>query len=151
MITLSNLKPFEGARKNKKRVGRGTGSGHGKTACKGHKGQKARTGGNIEPGFIGGQMPLYRQLPKRGFKNPFKQIYGVLNVKDINKAGLEIIDLKTAKENGLVKKRYNFLKILGDGEINKSVTIYAHAASQSAIDKIANAGGNLQLIQAKQG
>lgn len=151
MITLSNLKPFEGARKNKKRVGRGTGSGHGKTACKGHKGQKARTGGNIEPGFIGGQMPLYRQLPKRGFKNPFKLVFGVLNIGDIAKLALETIDLDIAQKNGLVKKRYNMLKVLGDGEINKPVTIHAHAASQSAIDKITKAGGSIVIIQQNKG
>ncbi|MGC9022007.1 MAG: 50S ribosomal protein L15, partial [Dissulfurimicrobium sp.] len=82
-MALDRLRPHTGAKKSKKRVGRGDGSGHGKTACRGEKGQRARTGGSISPGFEGGQMPLYRQLPKRGFKNPFKKIYGVLNIKDL--------------------------------------------------------------------
>ena len=147
MLTLNNLAPQEGARRNKKRVGRGNGSGHGKTACRGSKGQKARTGGNIEPGFEGGQMPLYRKLPKRGFKNFAHKIYGVVNLTQLNDLQFEgVIDIATLKKHGLVKKRFNLLKILGDGEIRRAITIKADAISDTAADKIRAAGGQIDIV-----
>lgn len=147
MITLNGLKPHPGAKKSKKRVGRGDGSGHGKTACKGEKGQRARTGASIPAGFEGGQMPLYRQLPKRGFKNPFKKIYGVLNIRDLVEfKDNTIIDIEMAKKNGLIRKRFNLFKILGDGEISKPIIARVHAASAIAIKKIEAAGGRVELL-----
>lgn len=150
MITLNGLKPHLGAKKSKKRVGRGDGSGHGKTACKGEKGQRARTGASIPAGFEGGQMPLYRHLPKRGFKNPFKKLYGVLNLRDlVELKDNTIVDIEMAKKNGLIRKRFNLLKILGDGEIGKSVIVRVHAASAIAIQKIEAAGGRVELLSDK--
>lgn len=150
MITLNELRPHPGSKKAKKRVGRGDGSGHGKTACRGEKGQRARTGASIPAGFEGGQMPLYRQLPKRGFKNLFKKIYGVLNVSDLAEfQDNSIIDIDTAKKNGLIRKRFNLFKLLGDGEINKPVIVRAHAASAVAIQKIEAAGGRVELLSDK--
>ncbi len=146
MLSLSNLKPFSGSRKNKKRVGRGPGSGHGKTACRGQKGQKSRSGVSIPAGFQGGQMSLYRQLPKRGFKNPFKIEYGVLNVGVIARLNVDKIDLEIAQKMGVVKKRHRFFKVLGEGEINRPVKVIAHAVSESARKKIEAAGGQIEII-----
>jgi large subunit ribosomal protein L15 len=147
MLTLNDLAPQEGARRNKKRVGRGNGSGHGKTACRGSKGQKARTGGNIEPGFEGGQMPLYRKLPKRGFKNSAHKTYGVVNLTQLNEFQFDsVIDLEALKKHGLIKKRFNLLKILGDGEINRAITIKADAISDTAATKIKAAGGQIDIV-----
>ncbi len=147
MITLNNLRRFEGSKKNRKRVGRGPGSGHGKTACRGTKGQRSRSGASIPPGFQGGQMPLYRQLPKRGFKNPFRIEYGVLNVGVLDSLEVDTIDLEGAKRLGLVKKRYNFLKILGEGEITRPISVKAHAVSDSARKKIEASGGTIELLK----
>jgi large subunit ribosomal protein L15 len=148
MITLNNLRPNPNSKKTKKRVGRGEGSGHGKTSCRGEKGQRSRSGYSIRPGFQGGQMPLYRQLPKRGFKNPFKKAYGILNVSDLSKlASFEIVDLEAAKSKGLVRKRDTLLKLLGNGDLDTSVKVKAHAASKTAIKKIEAAGGSIELIQ----
>ncbi|OGB87348.1 50S ribosomal protein L15 [candidate division WOR-1 bacterium RIFCSPLOWO2_02_FULL_46_20] len=134
MSQLSSLKYNPGAKKNKKRVGRGTSSGWGKTCGRGHKGQKSRSGGTKGVRFEGGQTPLYRRLPKRGFKNyPFKKVYSVLNVSDLNKYEGEI-DKTTLKISGL-------LKILGNGEIMKAITIKADKFSGSAQKKIEAAGG----------
>lgn len=147
MITLNGLKPHPGAKKTKKRIGRGDGSGHGKTACKGEKGQKARAGASISPGFEGGQMPLYRQLPKRGFKNLFKKVYGVLNLRDLADFGDNaVIDIDTAKKSGLIRKRFVLFKLLGDGEISRPVIVRAHAASAIAVKKIEAAGGRVELL-----
>ncbi len=147
MITLDMLKPHEGAKKKKKRVGRGPGSGHGKTACRGTKGQRSRSGGGVSPGFAGGQMPLYRQLPKRGFKNPFKKVYGVINVQDLSKLDTqEAIDLDYLQSKGLVAKRYNLLKVLGEGNLDKPIQVKAHAISHSAREKIEAAGGKVEII-----
>ncbi|MDA8163251.1 MAG: 50S ribosomal protein L15 [Desulfobacteraceae bacterium] len=147
MITLNDLRPHVGARKVKKRVGRGEASGHGKTSCKGEKGQRARTGASIGPGFEGGQMPLYRQLPKRGFKNSFKKLYGILNLRDISvMEGDAVVDINILKEKGLVHKRFNLLKILGDGEIGGPVVVKAHAASKEAVKKIEAAGGRVEFL-----
>ncbi len=150
MITLDMLKPHEGAKKKKKRVGRGPGSGHGKTACRGAKGQGSRSGGGVSPGFAGGQMPLYRQLPKRGFKNPFRKVYGVVNVQTL--AALDTkdaVDLKMLQSRGLVGKRYSLLKVLGEGDINKALVVRAHAVSQTAREKIETAGGKVEIISSK--
>ncbi|MGB9711749.1 MAG: 50S ribosomal protein L15 [Dissulfurimicrobium sp.] len=146
-MALDRLRPHTGAKKSKKRVGRGDGSGHGKTACRGEKGQRARTGGSISPGFEGGQMPLYRQLPKRGFKNPFKKIYGVLNIKDLEAfPDGSVIDIESAKKSGLMGKRFDLLKILSEGDIHKAIIVKAHAASSAAIKKIEAAGGRVELL-----
>jgi len=147
MITLDSLRPHPGSRHGRKRVGRGQGSGHGKTACRGQKGQGSRSGVAIPPGFEGGQMPLYRQLPKRGFKNLFKKAYGILNLGDLAKikhAG--VVDLAAVKAEGLLCKRYRLLKILGDGEIHQPVTVRAHAVSETAKNKIESAGGRVEII-----
>ncbi len=146
MITLDMLKPHEGAKKKKKRVGRGPGSGHGKTACRGHKGQRSRSGGGVPPGFEGGQMPLYRQLPKRGFKNPFRKVYGVVNVKDLSRLDQDQVDLETLQSRGMVAKRFKLLKVLGEGSIDRPVTVKAHAVSKTAREKIEAVGGRIELI-----
>ncbi len=147
MITLDSLVPHEGARKKKKRIGRGQGSGQGKTAGKGSKGQKSRSGASIPAGFQGGQMPIYRQLPKRGFKNPFRKSYGVLNVSTLGSIEHDgVIDLELLQQRGLVRKRERCVKILGDGEINRAVRVKVHAVSKSAREKIEKAGGSIEII-----
>jgi len=146
-MRLGDLKPDPGSRKRNKRVGRGIGSGHGKTSCKGHKGQKARSGGPKGPAFEGGQMPLQRRLPKRGFKNRFAVEFAIINLKDIN--SLEGIDLITAdvlREKGIIKDLKSGLKVLGEGEIQRPVTIHADAFSASALAKIVAAGGKAEVV-----
>jgi large subunit ribosomal protein L15 len=146
-MKIEDLKPAEGSRRKNKRVGRGVGSGHGKTSCKGHKGQKARSGGTKGPGFEGGQMPLQRRLPKRGFKNPFKIEYAIVNLKNIsNIEGLDIITPEVLIERGLIKDLKDGIKVLGDGEIQRPFTIKADAFSTSALAKIAAAGGKAEII-----
>ncbi len=146
-MKIEDLKPAEGSRRKVKRVGRGIGSGHGKTSCKGHKGQKARSGGTKGPAFEGGQMPMQRRLPKRGFKNPFKIEYAVLNLKDINNIlDLDIITPDVLFERGIVKDMKHGLKILGEGEIKRPLTIQADAFSASALAKIAAAGGKAEVV-----
>jgi len=150
MITLDSLKPSNKSLKNKKRVGRGVGSGHGKTACRGTKGQKSRSGATIPPGFQGGQMPIYRQLPKRGFKNPFRRTYGVVNVGALAAIDYDgVIDIEVLKSKGLIKKREKYIKILGEGDINKAVKVKVHAISGTAREKIEGAGGAIELIGIK--
>ncbi len=150
MIRLDSLHPFEGSKHKRKRVGRGPGSGHGKTACRGQKGQNSRSGGGVRPGFEGGQMPLFRRLPKRGFKNPFRKEYGILNVKDLDKiAENGVVDINIAKSKGRVPKKLELLKILGDGEISIAVTVKAHAVSKSAKEKIESAGGKVEILSPK--
>jgi large subunit ribosomal protein L15 len=145
-MKLEDIKPAVGSSKRDKRVGRGIGSGHGKTSCKGHKGQKARSGGTKGPGFEGGQMPLQRRLPKRGFKNRFKVDYAVINLRDINRIeGLDIITPDILREKGIVKDLKGGLKVLGDGEIQRPVTVKADAFSASASTKIAAAGGKAEV------
>ena len=147
MIRLDSLVPHEGANKKKKRVGRGPGSGHGKTACKGFNGQKSRSGASIPPGFEGGQMPLYRQLPKRGFKNPFRKVYGVLNVSTVNAIDYDgVIDIEFLRIRGLIRKRDKYVKVLGEGEITRAVNIRVHAVSRSAREKIEKAGGRIEIV-----
>jgi len=146
-MRLEDLKPDPGSRRRNKRVGRGIGSGHGKTSCKGHKGQKARSGGTKGPSFEGGQMPLQRRLPKRGFKNRFSLEFAIINLKDIN--ALKDIDLVTADvllEKGVIKDLKSGLKVLGEGELQRPVTIQADAFSASALAKIAAAGGKAEVV-----
>lgn len=146
-MRLEDLKPAEGSKKENKRVGRGVGSGHGKTSCKGHKGQKARSGRKKGPGFEGGQTPLQRRLPKRGFKNRFKIEYAIINLKDVNRVeGLDIITPEVLMEKGIIKSLKDGIKVLGEGEIQRPFTIKADAFSSSALAKIAAAGGKAEII-----
>jgi large subunit ribosomal protein L15 len=146
-MKLGDLKPAEGSRKKNKRVGRGIGSGHGKTSCRGHKGQKSRSGHAKGPGFEGGQMPLQRRLPKRGFRPYFKIEYAIINLRDISRIeGLNIITPDILVERGIMKDLKDGLKVLGEGEIQKPLTIKADAFSASALAKIAAAGGKAEII-----
>jgi large subunit ribosomal protein L15 len=145
-MKLEDIKPAAGSTKKVKRVGRGIGSGHGKTSCKGHKGQKARSGGSVGPAFEGGQMPLQRRLPKRGFKNLFKVEYAIINLRDINKLeGLDIITFDVLRDKGIIKNLKDGLKVLGDGDLQRPVTVKAAAFSASALTKIAAAGGKAEV------
>lgn len=146
-MDLSNLKPAIGSTKNRKRLGRGHGSGTGKTAGKGHKGQNARSGGGVKAGFEGGQMPMHRRLPKRGFRPLEKKVYALVNLGDLEafEAG-SVIDLEALGKTGLVKRLLDGVKILGDGELSKAVTVRAHKFSKSAVAKIEAAGGKAEVI-----
>lgn len=146
-MELNNLKPSLGSTKNRKRIGRGTGSGHGKTATKGHKGQKARSGGSIKAGFEGGQMPLQRRLPKRGFTPLARIEYSLVNLKqlDVFDAG-SVVDAVALVEKGLIKRSSAAIKILANGELTKSLKITANKFSQTAKDKIVAAGGTVEEI-----
>ena len=146
-MKIADLKPARGSTQKNKRVGRGVGSGHGKTSCKGHKGKKARSGGTKGPGFEGGQMPLQRRLPKRGFKNHFKIEYAIINLKDVSKLdGIELITPDDLFDKGIIKDLKAGLKVLGNGEMKRPFTIKAHAFSASALAKIAAAGGKAEVI-----
>jgi large subunit ribosomal protein L15 len=146
-MRLEELKPAPGAKKKAKRVGRGVGSGSGKTAGKGHKGQKARSGGVKGPGFEGGQMPLQRRIPKRGFTNIFRKEYAVVNLCDIEKlTGSDPITPEVLRKNGLIKSMKDGVKVLGTGEFKTKITIRAHKFSKSALDKIQSAGGKAEVI-----
>jgi large subunit ribosomal protein L15 len=146
-MELNNLRPSIGSTKNRKRIGRGTGSGHGKTATKGHKGQKARSGGSIKAGFEGGQMPLQRRLPKRGFTPLDRVEYSLVNISqlDIYEAG-SVIDVVSLVSKGLIKSDRYAVKILGNGDITKALKVAANKFSQSAKDKIIAAGGTVEEI-----
>jgi len=146
-MDLSNLNPPQGAKKRKKRVGRGSGSGHGKTSCRGNKGQKSRSGGKIAPWFEGGQMPLQRRIPKRGFRNIFKKEYTIVNLKDLNIfSGDEVITIEKLRQQGLVKKIRDGVKVLGEGKLEKPLVIEAHKFSKSATEKIMAVGGTAKVI-----
>ncbi len=146
-MKIESLKPADGRRRKPKRVGRGIGSGHGKTSCKGHKGQKARSGGTKGPGFEGGQMPLQRRLPKRGFKSLDKIEYAIVNLKDINRIGeSDVITPELLLEKGIVKDLKDGIKVLGEGEIRKPLTVKANAFSVSAKTKIEASGGRAEKI-----
>ena len=149
VITLDELKPFYGSKHKKKRVGRGHGSGHGKTSCRGHKGQKARKSPDVSPWFEGGQTPIIRRLPKRGFKNIFKIEYTVINIKDLAERFKEneIVDYESLQMKGLIKGKNKLIKILGDGEINIPLIVKVHAISRSAKEKIEKAGGKVELVK----
>ncbi|MBM4138328.1 MAG: 50S ribosomal protein L15 [Nitrospira sp.] len=146
-MKLHDLKPALGAKKRRKRIGRGPGSGHGKTATKGHKGLLARSGGGKRPGFEGGQMPLIRRLPKFGFTNPFRTEYAVVNVRSFeNWSGGDTVTPQAMVDAGLVKRKTLPIKILGTGSLKKSLIIQAHKFSKSAEGKIQAAGGRVEVI-----
>ena len=146
-MKIQDLSPLKGARKKRKRVGRGPGSGHGKTSCRGHKGQKSRSGGSIRPGFEGGQMPLQRRLPKRGFTNIFRKDYALINVKDLEEFGPNAdLDIEALSKAGLVKRLKDGVKLLGEGEISHPVTIKVHKVSKTAKEKIEAAGGKVEIL-----
>ena len=146
-MRLDELKPSEGSRFESKRVGRGIGSGTGKTSGKGHKGQNARSGGGVRPGFEGGQMPLYRRLPKRGFTNIFAKKYVTINVEVLDKFenGAEVT-AEALKEAGIISKTLDGVKILGRGEVTKSLTVKVAGFTASAKEKIEKAGGKAEVI-----
>jgi large subunit ribosomal protein L15 len=146
-MKIHDLAPAEGSRKNRKRVGRGPGSGHGKTACRGHKGQNSRSGGGVRPGFEGGQMPIHRRLPKRGFTNIFKKEYLLVNLDDLK--GYEenkIIDREMLEAAGIVKKKSAGIKLLGRGDIDTPMVIKVDKVSRSARAKIEAAGGKVEMV-----
>ncbi len=145
-MDLSHLRPAPGSMKKRKRVGRGPGSGLGKTAGRGHKGSGARSGGNIPPGYEGGQMPLSRRLPKRGFHNPFRQEYTIINIGSLERfeAG-SVVDLEVFRQSGLVSGRKCQVKILAKGELTKALTVRAHAFSAQAREKITALGGTAEV------
>jgi len=146
-MKIHELSPAEGSRKKGKRVGRGPGSGHGKTSCRGHKGQKSRSGGGPRPGFEGGQMPLHRRLPKRGFNNIFKKYYSIVNIKDLNRfAPNSNVDSEALRKAGLVRKAGDGIKLLGNGEISHPVVIQVHKVSKAAKEKIEASGGKVEVI-----
>lgn len=145
-MKIHELSPAEGSNKDVKRIGRGHGSGNGKTAGKGHKGAKARSGKNKRAGFEGGQMPLQRRIPKRGFNNIFATRYAIVNVSDLNAFDDEaVVDTAALKSKGLVKKEYDGVKILGNGELTKKLTVKAAAFSAGAKSKIEAAGGKAEV------
>ena len=146
-MKLHELSPSEGSKKKNFRVGRGHGSGNGKTAGKGHKGQNARSGGGVRPGFEGGQLPLYRKLPKRGFNNIFAEKMTVINVSDLAKFKEgTVVDAELLKAAGIIKKADNGVKVLGNGELNVNLTVKAAAFSASAKEKIEKAGGKAEVM-----
>lgn len=145
-MKLNELSPNPGATKVKKRVGRGPGSGNGKTAGRGHNGQKSRSGYSQKRGFEGGQMPLQRRVPKRGFKNPFRKEYVTFNVSMFENRDITEVTLEDYQKMGLVKNLRDGVKILGDGDLTKAITIHAHKFSKSAREKIEKAGGTCVVI-----
>ena len=147
-MKLHELEKNIGATHAKKRVGRGSGSGLGKTSGRGQKGQKARSGGSINPVFEGGQLPLYRRLPKRGFSNyPFKKEYAVINLSDLNVfENGTVVTPALLKERGIVKKQLSGIKVLGEGQLEKKLTVQAHKFCKSAIDKINESGSKADVI-----
>ena len=146
-LTLNSLKPARGANRKPKRVGRGIGTGHSKTSTRGYKGQKSRSGTSIRPGFEGGQMPLHRRLPKRGFYNPFRKEYAIVNLEILAKfeSGAKI-DPEILKEKGIIHNLKDGVKILGSGELPHAIHVRTHKISKSALDKIQKAGGTVEMI-----
>lgn len=146
-MNLNTIKPALGASKDRKRIGRGVGSGHGKTATKGHKGQKARSGGSIKPGFEGGQMPMSRRLPKRGFRPLTKKVYALVNLCQLSVfAESSVVDAQALFDKGIVSKIVDGIKILATGELDRKLTVKAHKFSDSAKAKILAAGGSVEEI-----
>ena len=147
-MKLNELRPAEGSVQERYRKGRGPGSGNGKTAGKGHKGQNARSGGGVRPGFEGGQFPIYRQLPKRGFNNKrFATVYATVNVSDLNRfEDGAIVDIQTLLDARVIRKAQDGLKVLGNGEITKKLTVKAAVFSASAKEKIEAAGGKTEVV-----
>ncbi len=146
-MKLNELKPAPGSKKNRKRIGRGQGSGYGGTSGKGHKGQNSRSGGGVRPGFEGGQMPLHRRLPKRGFHNKFATEVAEVNLRDLGRfeAG-SVVDAQALAEAGLIKGSFDAIKLLGQGEISIALTIKVDRASAGAVAKVEAAGGTVELI-----
>lgn len=146
-MKLHELKPAEGSTKSRKRVGRGNGSGLGNTAGRGHKGQNARSGGGVRPGFEGGQMPTMRRLPKRGFTNNFKKKYVILNLSDLENRfeNGAVVDIESLFAAGLIKKVLDGVKVLGDGDLTKSLVVKVDKISKTASEKITAAGGKVEV------
>ena len=146
-MKLHTLSPAEGSTQERFRKGRGAGSGNGKTAGKGHKGQNARSGGGVRPGFEGGQLPLYRKLPKRGFTNRFATNYAIVNVSDLNVfENGAVVDLEALLAKKIVRKSLDGLKVLGNGELTKNITVKAAVFSATAKEKITAAGGQAEEV-----
>jgi len=146
-MKIHELSPARGSVKKKKVLGRGTGSGHGGTSGRGHKGQKSRAGGRLPRGFEGGQMPLQRRIPKRGFKNIFKRPCNVINVRDLNRfPPHSSLDHEALREAGLAKKNVQEIKLLGEGEVSHPLEVKVHGASRSAREKIEAAGGKVEIL-----
>ena len=147
-MKLHTLYPNEGSRETRKRVGRGPGSGLGKTSGKGHKGQNARSGGGVRPGFEGGQLPLFRRLPKRGFTNArFKTVYAVINLSDLNKfEDGAVITPELLKDMGILKNQLDGVKVLGNGKLEKKLTVKANKFSATAVEAIEALGGKAEVI-----
>lgn len=146
-MKLNELKSSPGSTHRSKRVGRGIGSGHGKTSTRGHKGQKSRSGGGVRPGFEGGQMPLQRRIPKRGFTNIFKKNYSIVNVEKLEKFEDDtVVTPELMMEKGLIKSVQDGVKILGDGELTKRLIVKAHKVSAKAEEKITARGGKIEVI-----
>ncbi|MEO0005208.1 MAG: 50S ribosomal protein L15 [candidate division WOR-3 bacterium] len=144
-MKINQLRPALGAKKRKKRVGCGPGSGHGKTSCRGHKGAGQHSAPEFDSRFEGGQMPFYRRIPKRGFKNPTRVEFSIVNIDDLAKLSEDNITVETLRAKGLVRKGQP-VKVLGRGEINRAITVSAHAFSQSARTKIEKAGGKVEVL-----
>ena len=149
-MNLSNLRAPKKASENKKRVGRGMGSGMGKTSPRGHKGQRSRSGSRIMRGFEGGQMPLHRRLPKRGFVNIFRTEYEVVNLERLASLGETEITPEILRKAGVVTSKKTLVKVLGQGELSKALTVYAHKFSKSAQEKIEKAGGKVQVVSSQR-
>lgn len=146
-MKLSELRRPQGAIKKRKRVGRGAGSGHGGTSCRGSKGQNSRSGGGVKPGFEGGQMPLTRRLPKRGFHNRFRKDIIIINLEKLTKFPEgSVVDAEALLDEGIIKRKGDGIKILGKGAINYSLTVKANAVSQGAREKIEASGGSIEVI-----
>jgi large subunit ribosomal protein L15 len=147
-MELSELKSARGSRKRKRRLGRGPGSGRGKTCGRGHKGQKARSGGKIPPWFEGGQMPLARRVPIKGFKNPTRKVYEIINLKDLERSGLEgDVTVDVLRAAGVVTGSRKPVKVLAVGEVSRALNLKVNAVSKKALEKIEAAGGTVELIK----
>jgi large subunit ribosomal protein L15 len=146
-MNLSTLRAPKKASEKRKRVGRGMGSGMGKTSTRGHKGQRSRSGSRMMRGFEGGQMPLHRRVPKRGFTNIFRKEYAVLNIEKLAALGETTINPDVLRKAGLVKRAGDRIKILGDGELSAALTVHAHKFSKTAQEKITKAGGKFEVLQ----
>ena len=146
-MKLNELSPADGSKKSRQRLGRGVGSGWGKTAGRGSKGQGARSGGGVRPGYEGGQMPIHRRLPKRGFTNIFKKNFAIVNIRDLTRfeSGSTVDEVELVK-CGLIKGTYDGIKLLGQGEIDYPLQIKVHAVSESARKKISSAGGTVEVV-----
>src|SRR5690348_3937183 len=146
-MNLSTIHRPKRANEKRKRIGRGMGSGMGKTSTRGHKGQGSRSGSRLMRGFEGGQMPLHRRLPKRGFTNIFREEYAVVNVERLASLGESTITPEVLKKAGIIKRAEQLVKVLGDGELSAALTVHAHKFSKSAQEKITKAGGKVEVLQ----